>query len=209
MNITIFGATGKTGMYVLRETLNRGHTVTVFVRTPTKLAEYQSKVKIVQGDVLEPSKILLAIQGADAVISCLGHVKGSQSGFQTTAIRNIVHAMQQAGVKRLVDLTGNGVFAPGDHPKLIDKLMTKMLSIVAKARVEDGTSHAAVITASNLDWTIVRTPVQLNSEDKNYKVGMVGDSQLALTAPRAAIAKFMIDVIEQGIYIKKLPVVTR
>jgi putative NADH-flavin reductase len=208
MHITIFGATGKTGKFVVREALRRGHVVTAFVRTPSKLEDLDNKVKVIQGDVEEYAKVQSAIQGADAVISTLGHVKGSKPSFQTEAIQHIIKAMHESGVRRLIDLTGAGVAAEGDNPKFMDNMMTKLLAIVSPARIQDGLTHSGLIKVSDLDWTIVRTPVQTNSESTEYKVGKVGDAGLSLMSPRGAIAKFMIDILEQGSYIRELPVVT-
>jgi len=47
--------------------------VTAFVRTPTKVPEeIRKKLHIVQGDVLNEENVANAIEGHDAVISCLG-----------------------------------------------------------------------------------------------------------------------------------------
>jgi uncharacterized protein YbjT (DUF2867 family) len=40
MKITIFGATGKTGGFVLEQALSRGWDVTTLARSPEKLAHY-------------------------------------------------------------------------------------------------------------------------------------------------------------------------
>lgn len=37
MKITVFGATGRTGLHLVDQALARGHAVTVFVRSPAKL----------------------------------------------------------------------------------------------------------------------------------------------------------------------------
>jgi len=208
MKITIFGATGKSGLYILSEALNRNHQVTVFVRTPEKLGKYASSVKIVQGDVADFAKVAFAIKGADVVVSALGHVKGSKNDILTIAFKNIIKAMQETKVDRLVNLTGSGVPAKGDNPTFLDKLIVKVLEIVDPARIADGISHVKIITKSNLDWTIVRTPVQSNSKVFEYVTGKVGDRQLKMFAPRSAIAKFILDIIEQGTYKKELPVIT-
>lgn len=51
LNIIIFGATGRTGKELLQRALDEGHTVTAFVRNPSKLGISDSKLKVVQGEV--------------------------------------------------------------------------------------------------------------------------------------------------------------
>jgi len=47
--------------------------VTAFVRKPTKVPEeIRKKLHIVQGEVLNEENVASAIEGHDAVISCLG-----------------------------------------------------------------------------------------------------------------------------------------
>ena len=53
MRIVLLGATGFVGMEVLKQALARNIQVTAIVRTPAKLASYQDKVTIVNGDYFD------------------------------------------------------------------------------------------------------------------------------------------------------------
>ena len=72
--LVILGATGSLGRHVLRQALAAGHDVTVFVRTPSKLAaELRERVSVHTGDlgaVVPPD----LVSGQDALINCAGHV---------------------------------------------------------------------------------------------------------------------------------------
>jgi putative NADH-flavin reductase len=54
------------------------------------------------------SAVARTVQGADAVVSVLGHVKGSPKDVQTVATRHMVAAMKAHGVERIISLTGAG-----------------------------------------------------------------------------------------------------
>lgn len=64
-------------------------------------------MRVVQGDVLHANAVLRAVQGQQAVICALGPRAGSAPGtIISGGSRNIVHAMEQAGVRRLVFESG-------------------------------------------------------------------------------------------------------
>jgi uncharacterized protein len=73
-HVLILGATGSLGRHVVREALAAGHEVTVFVRTPSKLApELRQRVSVHTGDLGATLPIDL-VRGQDALINCAGHV---------------------------------------------------------------------------------------------------------------------------------------
>ena len=82
-HVFIFGATGSLGRCVLRQAVESGHDVTVFVRDPSKLApELSTRIGVRRGDLLQstPDAIADLVRGHDAVLNCAGHVTDGQ-GF--------------------------------------------------------------------------------------------------------------------------------
>jgi putative NADH-flavin reductase len=55
--MVILGATGDTGKPLLRQTLDRGHTVTAIVRDPAKLTVVHPNLKTVRGDVCDSASL--------------------------------------------------------------------------------------------------------------------------------------------------------
>lgn len=208
MQITVFGATGRTGVEVVKQALDRNHEVTTLVRNPEKLGELREKVTVFQGDIANQNVVAEAVMGADAVVSVIGQTKHSQPDFQTRAIETIIKAMKQAGTTRLISLTGAGVRAAGDNPKFTDKAFVAVMRVVAGKVLTDGVNHAELIKNSGLEWTIVRGPVLTNKPARgNYAAGMVGDSNLKISIARADMAAFIIDIAEKGGYIARMPLV--
>jgi uncharacterized protein YbjT (DUF2867 family) len=73
MNVTVFGATGAIGQYVVSELLAAGHTVTAYARDPAKVpSTWPDDVRLVIGKITDAQAIDEAVAGADAVISALG-----------------------------------------------------------------------------------------------------------------------------------------
>ncbi|MGB3635699.1 MAG: NAD(P)H-binding protein, partial [Rubrobacteraceae bacterium] len=164
MKLTIFGASGRTGKLLVEQALAAGHEVTAFIRDPSKLGISHEKLTVSEGDVKDSAPVLEAVAGADAVLSALGHTKSSAKDVQTVGTQNIVAAMKESGVRRLVSLTGAGVSDPNDEPKVFDKVITTLLKLLQKDVLEDGENHAHVIEKSGLDWIIVRGPMLTEGE---------------------------------------------
>jgi len=76
--VLLVGGSGRTGMHVLEQLLNRGIRVHAIVRSPKKLPMSAAKnpnLSIIEANLLSLSDedLLSHIGGCDAVISCLGH----------------------------------------------------------------------------------------------------------------------------------------
>lgn len=208
MKLIIFGASGGTGLEIVKQALKAGHIVTAFVRDPAKLPLNHANLIIRQGDVLDAEAVEKGIAGQEAVISALGPTRPPVPGMMETAARNIVAAMQKHGVRRLISTTGAGVRHPQDQPKLVDHLMKGLLTLLAGTVLRDSAANVAVIQASDLDWTIVRYPRLTNGPHLGkYRVGYVGKnsgSQLS----RADGADFVIQELAHRAYIQQMPVVS-
>ena len=208
MKIVVFGATGGTGKQIAQQALDAGHHVTAFVRNPDKLGIEHPNLSISQGDVTDAGAVEQAIAGQDAVISALGPARPPVPGMMETAAKNIISAMQRHGLKRLISTTGAGVRDPQDQPKLFDKVMKALLTLMAKEVLQDSEANVKVIRSSDLDWTIVRFPRLIDGEHTGkYRVGYIGkDSGSQLS--RADGADFILRELEKGGYIHKAPVLS-
>lgn len=208
MKLTIFGATGGTGKEVVKQALARGHDVTVYVRTPSKVATQHERLTIVQGEMNEPTKIRQAIAGADAVISALGPTSNTPERPLTEGMQHIVAAMQAEGVDRLIAATGAGVADPNDKPQLVGQIFGLALRVFAKHVLADSTGMVEAIRSSNLNWTLARAPrLQDKPGTEQIKVGYAGQgpgTQLA----RADFAHFMLDQLQSDQWVQKAPMLS-
>ncbi|MFN6945996.1 MAG: NAD(P)-dependent oxidoreductase [Cytophagaceae bacterium] len=208
--ISVFGATGKTGVPFVKQALEKGYFVRALVRKPGKVKFTNPNLLLIKGDVLDPTKVNEVISGSDAVVSLLGHVKDSPEDLQVKAIKNIIQAMEMAGVTRLISVTGGGVRDPqNDQPGFMDKLIVYIMKNLAgkgaRAALLDGRAHAEMIRQSGLDWTIVRGPMLTDDPAKgNYQVGYVGKLK-GFKLTRADLASFILVEIEKNSFIKKMP----
>lgn len=110
MKLLIFGASGGTGLELVQQALDQGHTVTAFVRNPRKLPIQHNRLRVVQGDILDAHAVAEAVKGHDAVISALGHKRWIvKTTILSEGAGNIIAAMKKHGVKRFICVTSLGV----------------------------------------------------------------------------------------------------
>src|SRR5262244_1739639 len=111
MKLTVFGATGGTGQFLVTQALQQGHEVVAFVRDPGKLTITDARLRVVRGNVTEnASRVDEAVRGQDAVISALGRRNSFKSAdLISRSMRAIVPAMEHQRVRRLIVVSAFGV----------------------------------------------------------------------------------------------------
>ncbi len=176
--IMVFGATGKTGTQIVRQALEAGHNVTAFVRNPTRLAISDPKLRVVTGDVLDAASVERGFAGGcDAVISALGVFHREPRTELSRGTANVICAMQQHGIRRLVVVSSLGA---GDSKGQGSLLARVLQSFLLKHVLADKDRQEAEIMASGLDWTILRPPpAHRRARDQGRPGGLVRPSNPA------------------------------
>ncbi len=214
MILAVFGATGRTGRPLVEQALAAGHTVVVGARAPQKLGLSHERLHVVQGDTADAAHVARVVGGADlgttvdAVALGLGPTKSSPPRFMETAARNVVVAMREHGVRRVVSVSGAAVRDPQDEPGLGPAITRGIMSVVAKSLLEDSQAHVETLRASGLDWTVVRGP-RLTEGDPTgrYRLGFFAMAPSHSIA-RADVATAMLHLIERPEYVGQAPVIT-
>lgn len=208
--IAIFGASGQTGKQLTEQALKQGYQVKALVRNPAKLVERDPNLQVIQGDLTDPAKVEETVRGTDAVLSVIGAAKGSPSDIKVVATRNIDAAMKKTGVKRVIRLS-SAPFSetePGDALSLGQRLMATMAKTMMASAVTDERQSAALTRQSGLDWTLVRAMGPLNSKPATgrYQAGRMG-VEVKGRITRADLARFMLDELKNGQFVRQAPVV--
>jgi NAD(P)-dependent dehydrogenase (short-subunit alcohol dehydrogenase family) len=115
VKLALLGASGGVGREVLSQAVAAGHLVTAVVRNPAKLPAH---VGAVRQDLANPNNEVLAdaLRDAEAVISAVGPNRAAQAGIVAPATAAIAHAMDCAGVRRLVVISAAPVgVVPSTH----------------------------------------------------------------------------------------------
>lgn len=152
----LIGSTGPMGRAVLRIAGESGARVRAFARTPDALAD--TGAEVVRGDVLDPESLVRALRGVTRVVCVLGSRPGkSGAHLLSDGTRNLVSAMQETAVSRLVIVTGMGAGSSRGHgPLWYDALVRPT---ILRGVYADKEQQEEIVRASALDWTIVRPAV--------------------------------------------------
>lgn len=207
--IAIFGGTGKTGRRVVDRALAQGWSVRALARNPERIATTNDRLTVIQGDVLDASAVESTVDGSDAVLSMIGHGKGSPDNLQAEGTRLMVGAMKRHGVSRIITLTGGGLRAEGrDEPKLPDRIIRGLLKLLSPKVLADAEAHLEVLERSGLDWTVVRGPRLTEAPGTGaFGVGWVGgDSTTKIS--RDDLADFLLTQVEDRQFLRELPFVS-
>lgn len=194
--VIIFGATGSLGSYVLDAVSKlQDINLTVFVRNRNKLGEHsQSDYTIAEGDVMDYQSVVNAMRGQDIVYFGL-------SGDLDTMSANVIKAMKETGVKRIIAVSSMGIYGASwkatlkggkDSPGFFNSVvLTLMKPLFPQYR-----KLAERVERSGLDYTILR-PGRFTFEDEvNYKLTFKGQPESGRDISRKSIADFVAKVID-------------
>ena len=205
MRILIFGASGATGLELVKKALEQEHDVTAFVRDLSKLPLAHNNLRVIQGDVKDYKAVEQGIKDQDAVLSALG----ASSPFKRdpiliTGVKNIIRSMQELNVKRFIYLSFIGV---SESRKDAGFVINHILAPLLHAAVADHEEKENLIKASNLEWTIVRPPKLTNGSPKGiYRSGEdIKPKSLIPTLSRADLADFLLKQVFDKTFLRKAP----
>jgi putative NADH-flavin reductase len=210
MKISIFGASGATGLLLTERCLAAGYEVTALLRKPATFP-FRDRVRVVEGNAFNPAAVQQTIEAANVVLSALGARSWRKEDVLERAVPLIVAAMRQAGVKRIIALGSAGAtddslkkqpaFARWIAENIIYKTFLKWPVVSQKAQWK-------TLSTSGLDWTMVMPPKLENGKARgNLKVDGEALPRNALHISRADVADFMMQQIGnpqwvgKGVYI--------
>jgi nucleoside-diphosphate-sugar epimerase len=209
VKLALLGATGGIGRGVLSQAIAAGHAVTAVVRNPSKLP---ADVDVVRLDLATPDveALAAALRDVDAVISAVGPHRAAEAGIVAHATAAITHAMDCAGLRRLVVISAAPVgvvasthrphpprYDPGDDllmRRLLNPLIRRIFGLVYTdlAAMED------LLRDGSLDWTAIRPPRLTNGPlTRTYRTAIDRNLPHGLTISRRDVAHLMLTVLQE------------
>ncbi len=200
MKIILLGANGRTGREVLSRALAAGDTVTALVRTEDRLADVtHSRLNVHVGSACDSNALKTILPGHDLVISTLGPRIPSKAActIYSESATAIVEAMQECGVNRLL-ITSTALLFPSD------KLLDRILRLVARHNARNAGLMEETIRASNLEWTIARMGFLNDKSSIDFRLaeGVLPDGGGSIS--RTAVAHFLLTEAKQSSHLHKV-----
>jgi uncharacterized protein YbjT (DUF2867 family) len=173
-NVIILGASGNIAKHVIDILVKKDDiNLTLFLRNKSRLRNKDvSKCRIIEGDVLDYDQLKEAIAGQDIVYANL-------SGDLEAMAKNIVKAMDETRVKKLIFISSIGIY---------DVLLRPVLKPYRKA--------ADVIEASNLEHTILIPTWFTNADEVDYETTRRGEPEKGSVISQKSLATLITKVIE-------------
>jgi putative NADH-flavin reductase len=203
MKLVVLGATGGTGLELVRQAIDHGHSVTALVRTPDRLRTFRDRIAIKQGDLLNRTELERAISGHDAVLSGFGPrvpVSKADAHLLEQFAVALTGAMAQTGVRRAVVESVAFLFKDSIMPPAY--LLGRLLF---PRTVADASAMERVFAESGLDWTMVRPPELTDKPyTGKYRVREGHLPRFGFKISRADVADYMIKATENHSTIREV-----
>ena len=199
MKITIFGATGQTGLILTKMALENGHEVTAFVRSPQKITFTNEKLTIIKGSIYDKEEVSAAMKGSDAVVSCLGGEANKKTTTLTDMTKVIVDAMKENDISRISYIATAGI-----HKEIPGLFINLIINLLFKNVINDHKGAVDYIIDNKLSFTIAR-PLSLveGSLTNTYRKTMQGVPKRGKNLSREDLASFLLESIEESKYINE------
>jgi len=172
--VLIIGAGGSLATYVI-EALKSLENVelTLFVRNKSRLSKSIAEgCNIIEGDAMNYNEVKNAVADKNIVYVNL-------AGNLEAMAKNIVKAMNETSVKRIIAISSIGIYETPLTPVLIPY-----------RRLAD------VIESSGLDYTILRPHWFTNADEVDYSITNKGEPEKGSAISRKSIAAFIAAIIE-------------
>ncbi|NKE69792.1 complex I NDUFA9 subunit family protein [Candidatus Manganitrophus noduliformans] len=155
--VLVTGGTGFVGRSIVRRLLSRGERVRALYRSERRRFIQDEKIEWIPGEIGSRESLLRGAKGADAVIHLVGILiePGGETFEQlhVEGTRNVVEAMKQAGVRRLLHMS-----ALGSGPNAASRYHR------TKWQAEE------LVRAASLDATIFRPSLIFGQEDRSINL---------------------------------------
>lgn len=204
LRLFVLGASGGVGSRLLEQAASRSHHVTAQTRSAGKITETPS-VRVVVGAPDDVAFLKRHMAGHDAVILSIGIDAIGKTTLFSDTTRAVIAAMHEAGIARLIAITGIGAGDTRGHGGWFYNRI--VYPLFTRNRYADKDRQEAIIERSGLDWTIVRpAPFTSKAGAGPWCVctDIPPDLQLR-SITRDEVATFILDTLESGSFIHEKP----
>jgi len=212
--LLVLGGSGRTGIHVLSEAVERGHRVRALVRTPDAFVAPDG-VELVAGTPGRIDDIRRAAEGVDAVVSALNNSRASDNPwarpvspptFMTDATRDTLTVMKENGIRRIAIASTQGA---GDSWDALNPLMKGLIAISnIRHGYNDHHGVDAVVRASDAEWVMARSVALSDAPSAGaVRAALVGTEKPGFRISRVDVARFLLDSLEDDTWLRQAPLI--
>jgi putative NADH-flavin reductase len=202
-HIFVVGATGGTGLELVRDAVAEGHSVTALVRDRARLPVQHRSLTVLEGNVLDQRRVADAMAGCGAVICTLG-VHGRPNGpvtLYSEAGSALLAAMQTTGVERLVVVTAGAYVHSSRSPLAFRMVVQPVILSLLKEAYADMRRLEARLEASTTKWTVVRPARLYDGPRRTVRTAVDDAVPNGWFVSRASLATFLLDCVNKNLHL--------
>jgi len=184
---------------LVAQAVAHGHSVTTFGRSLFTGSQSGEILSIV-GDPMSASELADALPGHDAVLSVLGTRGLGATSVLEDGSRATISAMRKTGVRRLVILSSALL---DSHIGVINRIVSRT---ILRHFSSDQRAMEKLVTASDLDWTVLRPPRMTDSAPDEQSTSTLDEPPDAtgMIITKEEVARVMLDTVENRRHIREL-----
>ncbi|SMX70790.1 NAD(P)-dependent oxidoreductase [Brevibacterium linens] len=207
MDITVFGASGPTGLLVCEQALAAGHSVRAVSRRrePLPLPRHDDLEQVL-ADPGTGAGVDAALDGAHAALSALGAAYTRKPiDIYSTGTANIVSGLRERGAGRRLVVVSSGLTYPPPRTNIIaDLILFPLLrKAIGRTLYADMRSMEEYLrTCEDIDWTVMR-PGRLINRDRVSHYRLTPDVLDGGFTSRADLAAAMVAELEEPQHIHR------
>lgn len=181
--VLVLGAGGRIARWAVDMLGHDKAELTLLARERTRLPSTPPGARVIVGDVMDADVLDSALRGQDIVYANL-------AGNLDEQAQRIVTAMGDADVSRLVFVTALGIY--DEVPGAFGRWNTQT---IGAPTLRTYRAAADEITASTLDYTILRPAWLTDKDEIDYEVTERGEPFRGTTVSRKSVAALAVEII--------------
>lgn len=171
MKIVLIGASGFVGSAILKEALDRKHSVTAIARNIDKISS-DPNVTLLKADVMNEDEVAKAVGGNDVVISAFNAGWGNPDLYNDflKGSKSIEAGVKKSGVKRLIVVGGGGSLYAAPGVQIVD---TPQFPAEWKEGAMAARDYLNILKADKeLEWTFLSPALEMHQGTSGERKGV-------------------------------------
>jgi len=179
MNIGVIGATGRIGQRIVNEAVQRGHNVTAFTSSASKVPAEKGKVTWKVADALDAADLSNAMKGQDVLISSYGPSMADPTQIPVvakniaTVAGKLLEAASQNPSTRLLIVGGAGSLEVAPGKTVIDAGLIPPQWLAIPVAHKDALH--VFKTNNTINWSYFSPAAMINPGERTGKFRLGGD----------------------------------
>jgi uncharacterized protein YbjT (DUF2867 family) len=203
--IALFGATGRTGLEIVRQRLAAGVEIRALTRGRAQAAALPADVTTFVGSLDDPRAVAETLAGCDGACCVFGPRPPYRDVFCARATATVLAGMRHHGIARIACQTGAMV---GRYPRNQTWPFQAMASVYRRQRreaAEDRVEQERLVVESGIEWTLVKPPrLTMGQPSGAIRAGTTVRIGLFSAVSRADLASFTLEELVRPRHVREV-----